>query len=197
MSKPIAFFDFDGTITTKDTLLEIIKFRHGNAKFYMGFLLHSPYLVMMKLGLMSNQAAKQKIWQWFFGGMKVEDFQVYCEQFAAERLPSLIRPKALTEIDKLKQAGAEIVVVSASAEDWLRPWCHQLQVGLMGTRLEVVNGKITGRINGKNCHGEEKVRRIRAVYDLSQFKGIYCYGDTSGDKPMLALADHAFYQPFR
>lgn len=197
MSKPIAFFDFDGTITTKDTLLEIIKYRHGTAKFYAGFLLHSPYLGMMKLGLLSNQAAKQKIWQWFFGGMKVEDFKNYCEQFAAEKLPSLIRPKALTEIAKLKQAGAEIVVVSASAEDWLRPWTDNLQLGLMGTRLEVVNGKVTGRINGTNCHGEEKVRRIREVYDLSQYKEIYCYGDTSGDKPMLALADHAFYQPFR
>ncbi|MET0392477.1 MAG: haloacid dehalogenase-like hydrolase, partial [Chitinophagaceae bacterium] len=105
MSRSIAFFDFDGTITTADTLLEIFKYRHGKAKFYFGFLLNSPYLVAYKAGVISNQLAKEKTLKFFFGGMQEADFKAFCEQFAAEVIPSLIRPKALTEIEKLKQAG--------------------------------------------------------------------------------------------
>lgn len=197
MSRSIAFFDFDGTITTKDTLLEIFKYRHGKTKFYLGFLLNSPFLVAYKAGIISNQLAKERTLKHFFGGMKADDFNGFCEQFAREIIPSLIRKKALKEIDQLKQAGAEVVIVSASPENWLQPWCTTLNLPLLATQLEVNNNKITGKIKGINCHGEEKARRIKEVYDLSAYKEIYCYGDTSGDKPMLSLATHAFYQPFR
>lgn len=197
MSQPIAFFDFDGTITTKDTLLEIFKYRHGKARFYLGFLLNSPFLVAYKAGIISNQLAKEMTLKFFFGGMKAEEFNTFCEQFATEIIPSLVRKKALKEIDDLKKAGAEVVIVSASPENWLQPWCTEHNLKLLGTQLEVNNGKITGKIKGNNCHGEEKVRRIKAAYDLTAWKEVYCYGDTSGDKPMLALGTHAFYQPFR
>lgn len=197
MSRPIAFFDFDGTITTKDTLLEIFKYRHGKLKFYLGFLLSSPYLVAYKAGIISNQLAKEKTLKLFFGGMKAEVFNAFCEEFATNVIPSLLRQKALKEIDLLKQAGAEVVIVSASPENWLQPWCATLNLKLLATQLEVNNDKITGRIKGNNCHGEEKVRRIREAYNLADYTTVYCYGDTSGDKPMLAMATHAFYQPFR
>ena len=59
------------------------------------------------------------------------------------------------------------------------------------------NGLLTGKIENQNCHGEEKVNRINAAFDLSQYDEIYCYGDTKGDKPMLRLATFAFYKPFR
>ncbi len=65
----IAFFDFDGTITTKDTLLEIIKFQKGKRAFYIGFLLHGPWLLAYKLKLFPNDAVKQKILTYFFAGM--------------------------------------------------------------------------------------------------------------------------------
>jgi len=197
VSQPIAFFDFDGTITTKDTLLEIIKYRHGKVKFYLGFLLHSPYLVAFKAGIISNQTAKEKVLKLFFGKMTTEQFKQCCDNFAAEMIPALLRKKALKEIEQLKKAGAEVVIVSASPENWLQTWCASLNLKLLATQLEVKNDTITGKIKGNNCHGEEKVRRIKETYNLSDYKEIYCYGDTSGDKPMLALATYAFYQPFR
>mgnify|MGYP002412433442 CR=1 FL=1 len=67
---------------------------------------------------------------------------------------------------------------------------------LLATQLEIKDHKLTGCYAGQNCHGEEKVRRIKAVYDLAQFDKIYAYGDTSGDKPMLALAHQSFYKHF-
>ena len=197
VSRRIAFFDFDGTITTKDTLLEIIKYRHGVKKFYVGFLLYSPWLIAYKLGIISNQLAKEKVLRWFFHKMTPDQFQAMSDEFALTTIPSLVRPKALTEIQKLQQGGAEVVIVSASAENWIRPWTQSLHLPLIATQLEVRNGSITGKINGKNCHGPEKVARIKAQYDLADYSEIYCYGDTSGDRPMLALGTLRFWKPFR
>ncbi len=195
--KKIAFFDFDGTITTKDTMLELIKFQKGTAAFYSGFLLNSPFLAAYKAKIISNQRAKEKVLVYFFKGTPLASFQSACENFATQILPALIRPAALKEIAELKTKGFEIVIVSASAENWIKTWCHQTGVNLIATKLETINDTLTGKLDGLNCHGEEKVARITAGYDLSQYNEIYCYGDTSGDKPMLALATNAFYKPFR
>lgn len=193
----IAFFDFDGTITEKDSLLEIIKFKHGSLKFYTGMLANSPYLFAMKAGLIPNQKAKEKVLKWFFGKLKEEDFQKLSDDFSTQIIPSLIRPKAITEINKLKDAGFEVVIVSASAENWLALWCKNEGLSLIGTILDTKDGCITGKIVGDNCYGQEKVRRVKEKYDLLAYRSIQCYGDTKGDKPLLGLATVSFYKPFR
>ena len=106
-------------------------------------------------------------------------------------------PNARDEIRKLQEAGVEVVIVSASAENWLRNWCLTQGVSILATRLQDNNGRITGKIEGQNCHGEEKVHRVHEAYDLSEYAKIYCYGDTKGDKPLLGLATFSFYKPFR
>ena len=197
MKKRIAFFDFDGTITTRDTLLEIFKFYKGNFKFYLGFAINAPVIMAWKAGIISNQAAKERMLQYFFGRLPVKTFQQQCDEFSKTVLPSLIRPKAMQEIEKHKAAGTEVVIVSASAENWIQQWCNLHNIQLIGTRLQVKNDLLTGKIENRNCHGEEKVNRINAVFELSQYNEIYCYGDSGGDKPMLRLATISFYKPFR
>jgi len=196
VKKEIAFFDFDGTITKKDTLLEFIKFSKGNFRFYLGFILNLPYLVAFKLGIISNQSAKEKILRFFFHGMHAAVFKQHCEAFSKQVLPKLIRPKALEEIQKLKQNNIIVVVVSASPENWIEQWSQNLHLELIASRLEVNEGKVTGKILGKNCHGNEKVSRIREIYDLSHYRIVAAYGDSSGDKPMLQLASKSYYKPF-
>jgi phosphatidylglycerophosphatase C len=197
VKKRIAFFDFDGTITTHDTLLEIIKFYKGRFRFYLGFIINAPFMIAWKAGIISNQAAKEKVLWYFFGGLPENNFQQRCDEFARTRIPLLLRSKALHEIEKLKTAGTEIVIVSASAENWITAWCRENGFRLAGTKLQIKNGLLTGKIEGRNCHGEEKVNRIHAAFNLSQYDEIYCYGDTKGDKPMLELATFSFYKPFR
>ena len=109
----------------------------------------------------------------------------------------MIRPEALMEIRKLKKDGTEVVIVSASAGNWIRKWSDSYGLELISTSLEIKNGLITGRIEGRNCHGEEKVRRIRERWNLDDFDEVYAYGDSEGDKPMLALATTSFYRQFR
>jgi phosphatidylglycerophosphatase C len=195
--KKIAFFDFDGTITTRDTMFELIRHQKGNRSFYLGFLANIPMFIALKLKLLSKQAAKERLLTYFFRDTELTAFQSGCDTFAMLKLPSLIRPAALDEMEKLQNEGFEIAVVSASAENWIKKWADQMEVQLLGTKLEVVGGKLTGKLLGANCNGAEKENRIRAVYDLSQSNEIYCYGDSSGDKQMLALGTKAFYKPFR
>jgi HAD superfamily hydrolase (TIGR01490 family) len=195
--RKIAFFDFDGTITRKDTLLEIIKFIKGNAAFYVGFFVNSPWLIALKLKIIPNDQVKQKILSFFFAGIPEERFQMKCDLFIEERLPKLIRPGAMAEIDRLKVLGFDIVVISASAENWIRNWSNGHALKLISSKLEVKNGLITGKIEGRNCHGEQKVVSILERWDLREYDEIYAYGDSTGDKPMMALATKSFYRPFR
>jgi HAD superfamily hydrolase (TIGR01490 family) len=192
----IAFFDFDGTITHKDTLLEFIRFAKGNIGFYSGFLLYSPALVAFKLKMISNQAAKQLILRHFFGNMSVTEFSKLCNDFAVKVVPGLVRYKALHELQELEQKNFRIVVVSASAENWVKLWAEKMGYDYIATRLETVSDSITGRITGSNCFGEEKVNRIKQQYNLSEYSEIYCYGDSDGDRPMLALGTKSFFKPF-
>ena len=195
--KKIAFFDFDGTVTTKDSFLELIKFQKGKTRFYFGFLINAPILILYKLKIISNQKAKEQMLRFFFRNIPQKKFQHRCDVFAEVVLPIYVRPKALQEIKKLAEKNIEVVIVSASAGNWIKKWSDTLNVDLIATVLEEKNDVITGKISGKNCYGEEKVKRINSLYDLSKYDKIYCYGDTAGDKPMLALGTNSFYKPFR
>lgn len=197
MKRGIAFFDFDGTITKKDTLLEFIKFCKGSFNFYIGFIIHFPILFAYKIGIVTNQKAKEAILYYFFKNISITDFHKLCDQFEEEVLPMLIRKGAYTEIKKLQEKGFTIVIVSASPEDWIKKWADINKIGLIATKLVVKNNKLNGKISGLNCYGDEKVRRIKEIYDLKDFEKIYAYGDSAGDKPMLALAHHSFMKPFR
>ncbi|MTI38748.1 HAD-IB family hydrolase [Fulvivirga lutimaris] len=196
MSKTLALFDFDGTITTKDSFIEFLKFHKGNLNFLLGFTWLSPYLVAMKLGLIPNWKAKEIVLKYFLANLSVEDMKKVSADFSLRIIPALIRNKAIDRIKKHQENGDDIYLVSASAENWLKPWCDQIGMKLIGTRLETIDGKITGKIDGNNCYGPEKVARIKAEINISNYSEIYAYGDSRGDKEMLALADHPHYKYF-
>ena len=197
MPRRIAFFDFDGTITTRDTLPEILSFHRGKIHFYMGLLINAPILLGYTLGLIPNYSAKQCLFRYFLRNQSGKEFQTLCDQFSRDVLPFLLRPKAIKEIQQLLAEGTRVVIVSSSAAHWISQWTASLGIPLLATRLEIKNERLTGRIAGRNCYGAEKVNRIREAYDLSAYDEIYCYGDSHGDKEMLALGIRKFYKPFR
>jgi phosphatidylglycerophosphatase C len=196
VKKRLVLFDFDGTITTKDTFIEFIRFYHGNFRFASGFGLMLPILILYKFKIIPNWKAKEIVLTWFFKGQETVHFNRICGEFSRSILPRLIRPGALAELKKYGN-DSEVVVVSASAENWVSSWCQENNVKIIATQLESIDGKLTGKINGKNCFGEEKAIRIRERYSLATYDEIIAYGDSSGDKEMLALANKHFYKPFR
>lgn len=193
----IAFFDFDGTITTRETLPEVLKFIKGNIPYYIGMVLLSPIMLAYKLNFISPHTAKEQLLRYFLRGIPVDEFNVLCKEFVETRMPRLFRKSALAEIRKHLQSDTRVVVVTASPENWVRPWCQQFNIECIATKLKVTNDKLTGTISGQDCSGEEKVRKILKKYNLSHFSKIYAYGDSPGDLRMLALATDSYYKPFK
>lgn len=201
MKKKIYCFDFDGTLTTSDTLLEFIKYAKGRGRFLMVFLMYSPLLVLMKLHLYPNWKAKQQIFAHLFAGMRIEKFDALCRGFAEES-QHLLRPKGITLMHEALVAGAQVFIVSASIDNWVRPFfdIRNLKgVQVFGTQIEVEDGKLTGRFKSNNCYGKEKVHRIAEAlksFERSEYE-IEAFGDSRGDKEMLAFADKGHFKPFR
>jgi phosphatidylglycerophosphatase C len=196
MQKKLVLFDFDGTITSRDTFLEFLIFYKGPVRFLVGMLLLSPVLVLYLLKLIPNWKAKQACLKYFLGGERMEDFTAYCNGFSERMLPVLIRPQALEAINACKREGATVAVVTASAENWVQPWCTKMSLICIGTQLEAENGKITGNLCGANCYGPEKVKRIEKQFRLADFDEIVAYGDSCGDREMFAIAHQYHYKPF-
>jgi len=177
-------------------MIELIKFSHGNNGLYVGLVKISPWLLLMKLGLISVQKGKEKLLSFFFGGMTESKFNSLCADFSDKIIPGILRPNALSEIEKHISNNVEVVIVSSSAENWVSPWCLHKNISWICTKLNVKNDLITGEINGNNCNGAEKANRIRQAFNLNEYSRIYCYGDTKGDLSMLALATDRFYKEF-
>ena len=196
MLNRIVFMDFDGTITTCDSLIKFIYFVVGDAKTIWGMILLSPMLIAYKLKLIPNHKAKQLMLSYFFRGMSEKSFKKAAESYSLTQIEQIIRPKAMQRIKWHQEKGHKVVVVSASVECWLKPWCDKHHIDLIATRLESKDNKLTGKFATKNCHGIEKVNRIRERYDLSEYSVIYAYGDSHGDQEMLHLATEQYYQHF-
>lgn len=206
-------FDFDGTLTTNDTLIEFIRYAKGNRKFFLGFLLYSPLLVLMKLHLYPNWKAKQLIFKHFFGGMSIEKFNRQCQDFSINS-QHLLRQDGVRSIQKATKEGHRVFIISASIDNWVCPFFSNrglYNVTVLGTQIEVIDGKVTGNFKGYNCYGEEKVHRICQAltrtltneqgvstlsFDRTQYF-IEAFGDSRGDKELLAFADKGHYKPFR
>ena len=192
----IAFFDFDGTITTQDSLPDFIKFAIGKPKYYLGLCLLSPILLAYVLKLLPNHSAKEKMISYFFKGWPEKTFQAVANEYSINKIDPIVRHKAIEKLRWHLEQGHKVVIVSASMKSWLKKWCDTQNVELISTQLEIKQGKLTGKFATKNCHGKEKVNRIKEQYSLQDYSYIYAYGDSSGDKDMLKLANEAFYKPF-
>jgi HAD superfamily hydrolase (TIGR01490 family) len=196
-SRILALFDFDGTLTEKDTLTEFISFfcRKENRK-YLKSVFHIPMWLFNKLGVISNQRARRELIKIYFRGTSADLLCNIAEEFVAQKLPQLLNLKALEKLQWHREQGHEVVIVSATPSVWIRIWANELNIRVIATELEVNEGVYSGKFATRNCNGTEKVKRIRAALRLSEYNYIYAYGDSGGDKQMLNLADESYYRLF-
>lgn len=193
----IAAFDFDGTLTYRDSFLPFIKSAVGPWRFYLGLLLLGPILLGYGMRLIPNWRTKQIVLSHFFRRWPQAKLQQAAEGFAHQELPRLLRPEALQRLSWHRQHGHQLVLVSASLEAYLRPWADRQSFDqVIGTRLGVTEGQITGHIEGKNCYGPEKVRRLKEWASCIEEYYLYAYGDSKGDRELLAIAQAPCYRSF-
>jgi phosphatidylglycerophosphatase C len=193
----LALFDFDGTITKKDTLFQFTRFFVGSRRYFLGLIILSIPLALHRFSLINAQKAKEIFLSHFYKNIQRSDFQEKCVLFSRTVLPKSIRPKALEALENHKKLGSHIYIVSASPHNWIQPWANQFNIDVIGTKLEIKDERLTGKILGLNCNGLEKVNRIKEIINLNQFDKIIAYGDSTGDIAMMNLAHQKFYKPFR
>ena len=191
----IYIFDFDGTLTTKDTLIEFFRYAKGNLSFLIGFIIYAPILILMKLCLYPNWKAKQQLFSYFFKGMDIKQFDMICKRFATEHR-ELLRKKGVDTIKDCLKRNDKVLIVSASIDNWISPFFEGLDVQILGTKIEIENGILTGRFLTDNCYGQEKVNRIIGQYPNRNEYQLIAYGDSRGDKELLEYADKGYYRPF-
>ncbi len=193
----LALFDLDGTVTRRDTLLDFVRFALGWKPFLSGVAHLSPYTTAFTLGVLNGTVFKEIYLSHFFNGWPKKRFQQYGLAYAVHVLPLMVKPDALDRIKWHKKEGHRVIIVTASIKEWIEAWCKRNDLELISSEIEFQNGKVTGRLASRNCSGKEKVRRIKDVLDLSTYEKIYAYGDSNGDKEMLAIADETYYRHFK
>lgn len=193
----VAVFDFDGTLTRSDSLLPFLKYIAGVWRFYGGLIVLSPVLLGYVLRLIPNDLAKRWVLAYFLRGMTTAELAPKGRRFAEEVLPGLLRPEAVERLQWHRAQGHRTVLVSASLEVYLQPWGRAMGFDhVLGTRLAVKGARLTGHFDGENCYGPQKVERLTSwLGDLSQHD-LYAYGDSSGDRELLAVATTPYYRSF-
>ena len=190
----LALFDFDNTIASCDTWTRFMRLAVRPSRLVAGRALLIPVVVGYRLGLVSASNGRQIAMRIGLQGEKAARVRELGIEYATMVLPTLLQPPALERIDGHKAQGDRIVVVSASLDMYLNPWCKTMGVDVICSQLEEKAGRLTGRYVRGDCTGTEKVNRIRERYNLTQYERIYAYGDSDEDREMLDLAHEKYYR---
>ena len=196
IDRPIVAFDFDGTLTVRDSFIALLRWKVGPARYAAGVASLTPelisYLMTRDRGALKAAAAKR-----FFGPARKADIESVARRFAEGHARDLLRPDAVRVWKRWRDRGALLVIVTASPEETVAPFARGLGADLLlGTRLKFDDqGRFTGQLDGANCRAEEKVRRLREVFG-EDLRLAAAYGDTDGDTAMLTMAEEAGMKVF-
>ena len=197
----VAAFDFDGTLTRRDTLMPFLARGLGWPRFLLALLKCSPWLAAYALRLLRNDVAKARLLRATLSGVSTAQADDWTARWLARDLSGQLRPWTMARLAEHQQAGHCCVMVSASPDIYLVRIARELGFeGLVCTEMEVQGERLTGRMRTPNCHGEQKVLRLKSWlaerFDAASLNALtlHAYGDTAGDKPLLRLAQYAWYR---
>ena len=196
MTEKIAFFDFDDTLCRGDSILPYLLYcvRRGAAPWHQVLRALWGYL-----GWRVNPAratSAKNLTLSYLAGRSQADMDALGRDFFREKLEKRFFPAGRAELNRLRAEGFRLVVVTASADAYMRLLPEFLPVDdVIATRCaQDQQGRYTGEV-GENCKGEEKPRRIRAWLDAQgleepDWAACRAYGDSLSDAPMLSLVGH-------
>lgn len=190
----LALFDFDGTITDRETMPGFMILAVRPSRLALGKLLLFPLIVGYKLRIVPGTVVRAAICWFGFRGIPAAELERHGEEFARSVLPAVVRPQAMARIAWHKARGDRVVVVSGGLDLYLRHWSGAHGLELVCSSLQQREGRYTGLYHGRQCVSAEKVRRVSELYPANQFGKVFAYGDTPEDLELLAMADEAYYR---
>lgn len=190
----LALFDFDGTLTASDAWTPFMRFAVHPTRLLAGQILLIPVVVGYQLGLVSASRGRQVAARVGFRGQEAAAVRQLGAEYAITVLSGTVRQSALERVEWHRARGDEVVVVSASLDVYLGPWCERRGLDYICTTLQEDEGRLTGRYLHGDCSGAEKARRIAERYDLDRYAVVYAYGDSGEDREMLELAHVKYYR---
>ncbi len=194
MSKTLVLFDFDGTLTKRDTFPQFVFFSQGYFKGILGFLFFSPYVFLFLLKLMDGAKLKEKLVAFYFKGENKESLDQKGKAFIEKLISTKSFNKGVfEEFENYIAQKHTVCIVSASLDIWIKPFCEKYGIDYLCTELEYVNCISAGKLKTPNCNGAEKAVRIKQKYNLPDYSKIIAYGNSGGDKAMFELATKINY----
>ncbi len=185
----LALFDFDGTLTRRDTVLPFLIEVCGALEL-PGFAVAAARAFVTGTAARRDDA-KAAIINTALAGRDAADVGAIGAGYARGVVQGALRPEGRARIEWHRAQGHRLVIVSASLEPYLDVVATHLGIDdCLCTRLEIGHdGTLTGAIAGANCRGSEKARRVREILEPRDYE-VWAYGDSSGDEALLELADH-------
>lgn len=190
----LALFDFDGTITDRETMPDFMQAAVRPGRLALGKVVLLPLILGYRAKLVPGSVIRAVICRFGFWRVPVRELQMHGERFAVEYLPARLRPEAMARIEWHKSRGDTVVVVSGGLDVYLRHWCRDHGVELLCSSLEERDGRLTGRYRGRQCVRSEKARLVREYFPPERFSRVFAYGDTQEDQELLCLAHEPYYQ---
>lgn len=191
----LAIFDVDYTLTKSETLYELSKFMIRKDKKLLRHLPGSLGSAMFYVFKIFDEKQAKNNFIRFLNGIQEEKLSELMKEFYHQKLSKILYKDAIDTIKKLKDQGCLIYLISASPEAYLKELYEIKEVDMIiGTKLEYGNSRYT--IQGNNCKGEEKVKRLMEVLEKENievdFKNSYMYSDSLSDLPLLKLVGNPF-----
>ena len=193
---PVVAFDFDGTMTFEDSFSAFLKWRQGPVGWSAGCLRLAPNALAYAFHRDRGRIKAEAVGVFLKGATRAA-LAADAEAFAAERFDSLMKPDAIACFRRWKAGRARVGVVTASPDIVVRPFAERLGADfLLGTLLSFdPQNRVLGAFSGPNNRGPEKVVRLNELFG-PRLRLQAAYGDTDGDKEMLAIADEPHYRVF-
>lgn len=195
----LAIFDVDLTLTSKDTFIEFYKFLCREDKRFLLYLDKVFYSgLMYGLKIYDERRSKEKYLS-FLNGMDFDIVRDLGKKFFENNiLKKLLYKDGLLEMEKCKQLGYKVILISASPEFYLNNFNEMYCVDyVLGTKYEVKDGVYTGKMLGKNNKGAEKVLRLHEFLEKNNLENVdyensRMYSDSLNDLPLLNLVGNGF-----
>ena len=189
----VAAFDVDGTLTTRDCVVPFLVRLAGWRAVLTASFRHPALLVSTSLGRGDRDRLKELVVGRLVRGRTGTALDELGRAFAINHASRWVRPDTLARLRWHRESGHEVVLVSASLRAYLEPLASEVLGGVhavLCTDVEVsTDGRCTGRLDGGNCRGPEKSKRLEA-WLAGRSATIYAYGDSAGDRELLAMAHH-------